>query len=140
MILRENPGAIALGLLLLRVATASMLLLGHGWGKLAGFAERSTRFADPIGIGPAPSLALAVFAEFFCSIAIVLGLFTRLAVIPPIILLLVAGLIAHGGDPWRVKELAFVYLAAFATLLMTGAGRFSLDAALARRLAGRREV
>ncbi|OGF13774.1 MAG: hypothetical protein A2W00_01210 [Candidatus Eisenbacteria bacterium RBG_16_71_46] len=134
MIFRESPRSLALGLLLLRIAAGSMLAFGHGWAKLASFSERASTFADPIGIGPAASLALAVFAEFFCPLAIILGLLTRLAVLPPIILLLVAGLLVHAHDPWRVKELAFIYLVPFAVLLFTGAGRFALDAVLARRL------
>ena len=39
----------SLGLLLLRVSVGGMMLLGHGWGKLTSFAERSSSFPDPFG-------------------------------------------------------------------------------------------
>jgi putative oxidoreductase len=40
----------------------------------------------------------------------------------------VAGFIAHAADPWQVKELAFAYLTMAGTLILTGAGPYSLDA------------
>ena len=41
----------SLGLLLLRVSVGGMMLFAHGWGKLTSFAERSSSFPDPLGIG-----------------------------------------------------------------------------------------
>ena len=68
----------SLGLLLLRVSVGSMMLLGHGWGKLTSFAERSSSFPDPLGIGPSLSMALATGAEAFCALAVILGFATAL--------------------------------------------------------------
>lgn len=69
------------------------------------FGGEEITFADPFGLGPAPSLALAVFAEVFCSILIMLGIFTRLSVIPLIITMLVAWLMVHISDPFGDQEL-----------------------------------
>ena len=41
--------------------------------------------------------------------------------------MLVAFFIVHGGDPFRDQELAMMYAAPCLVLLLTGAGRFSLD-------------
>lgn len=106
------------------------MLLGHGWGKLSNFSEMSGKFGDPIGIGSAPSLALAVGAEFFCAIAVVLGLFTRLAAIPLLITMLVAAFLVHGNALIKEGELALLYAAAFTLLICTGAGKFSVDGVL----------
>ena len=70
----------SLGLLLLRVSVGSMMLLGHGWGKLTSFAERSSSFPDPLDIGSSLSMALATGAEAFCALAVILGFATRWAV------------------------------------------------------------
>ena len=102
-------GSPAIGLLVLRIGAAAPLLIAHGWSKLAHFEQRRTTFADPIGIGPLPGLVLTIFAEVFCSIAVMLGLFTRLAVIPPLVVLLVAFFVVHAGDPWRTRELPLVF-------------------------------
>jgi putative oxidoreductase len=116
-----------LGLLVLRLGLAVPLLWLHGWGKLMSFEERADRFADPIGLGPMPSLALITFAEVFCSALVALGLFTRWAAIPPAIGLAVAFFVQHGGDPFRERELAFVYMIGFAAVALLGGGRFALE-------------
>ncbi|MEM6278106.1 MAG: DoxX family protein [Verrucomicrobiota bacterium] len=120
------------GLLILRLFTGGCMLLAHGWGKLAKFGELSGKFPDPIGIGSAPSLALAVFAEVFCAIAIMIGLFTRAAAIPLLITMLVAAFVVHGADPFQKKEFALLYAAPFLMLILTGAGAYSVDAKLKR--------
>ncbi len=122
------------GLLLLRVAAGGTMLVMHGWGKLASFPELSRSFPDPFGLGSQMSLGLAVFAEVVCAGMIVAGAYTRLAAIPLIVTMFVAGVIIHDGDPWAKKELAFAYLAAFAALLGTGPGSVSVDT----RLRGKR--
>ncbi len=118
-----------IGLLVLRLAFG-LGLITHGAPKLAGFAEMAPNFADPIGLGPQLSLALVVLAEFFAAGAVALGLLTRLATIPVLINMAVAGFVVHGADPWQKKELAVVYLAAYACILLLGPGRLSLDGAL----------
>ena len=97
----------SIGILVLRVGSGGMMVAGHGLSKLSRFAEMAGKFPDPLGIGNEASMALAVFAEFFCAIAIVLGLATRLAAIPLVINMLVAGFIVHAADPWKRKERAF---------------------------------
>lgn len=116
-----------LGLLVMRVGFAGALVYGHGLGKLLEFAERSSRFSDPLGVGSPVSLALTVFAEVFCALALAFGFMGRLATIPLIINFLVAFFIQHGGDPFQKGEKAFLYLVAFVALLATGPGRFSID-------------
>src|SRR4249919_653716 len=109
---QENTGTFAsLGLLALRVMAGGLLLYGHGWPKLMHFAERAASFPDPLGIGHARSLALAVFAEVLCAACIVLGFATRFAVIPVVILLGVAALVVNRGAPFGERELALVYAA-----------------------------
>lgn len=129
--LSRNPGlqstSTAVGLLILRVSVGLMMAFGHGWGKLAGFGERAAQFADPYGFSPTVSMALAVFAEFFCSLALALGFVTRAAVIPLMITMLTAVLIIHADDPWGRKEMALMYLIPFVTILIAGPGKYSLD-------------
>ena len=118
---------IDLGLALLRVG-AGALMLTHGTPKLITlFESEEIAFADPFGLGMGITLALVVFAEFICSILVILGLGTRLAVIPLIIAMLTAAFIQHASDPFQRKELAIIYLLIFVVLLITGAGKHSLD-------------
>ncbi|MBD3220968.1 DoxX family membrane protein [bacterium] len=115
------------GLLIMRVALGAMMLGAHGWAKLTNFSAYATQFPDPLGLGANPSLALAVFAEVFCSLAIILGLFTRWAAVPLIVTMLVAAAIVHADDPWQKKEFALLYLIPMLTLVFTGPGKLALD-------------
>lgn len=126
-----NPGnyprVINFILLILRL-TAGAFMITHGWGKLEMLTSgEPIKFADPIGIGMAPSLVLTVFAEVVCAILIILGLFTRLAAIPLIITMLTAAFIIHAQDPFNVKEMALLYTVLFSVIAITGAGKFSID-------------
>ena len=118
---------IDLGLLILRIG-AGALILTHGTPKLITlFGSEEIAFADPFGMGMGITLAFAVFAEFICSILVILGLGTRLAAIPLIITMLTAAVIIHASDPFQRKEMALIYLLVFTVLLITGAGKHSLD-------------
>lgn len=119
-------------LLLLRL-TFGLMMMVHGWQKLSKFSQLSEVFPDPFGMGSTLSLAAAIFAELGCSALLILGLGTRLALVPLIITMLVAIFVAHGADPWQKKELAVAYLAVYATLMVAGPGRYSADHAIVSR-------
>jgi putative oxidoreductase len=126
-----NPGTyptnINLVLVLLRVVIGAFMI-SHGAGKLMKFfADDPLKFADPIGIGVTASLSLAVFAEVFCSIFLIVGFTTRLATIPLLTTMLVAALIVHAHDGFGTQELPFVYSMIFLTFAATGAGKYSID-------------
>lgn len=126
-----NPGTysreINAALLFLRVSIG-IFMLTHGTAKLITLLEGGPiSFADPIGIGPVASLALAVFAEVFCSLLLIFGIATRFAVIPLLITMLVAVLIVHSADVFGVKEMALLYFIVYTTIAITGAGKFSVD-------------
>ncbi len=103
-------------------------MLTHGYGKLQLLLNGGPyAFADPYGVGHTITLIVAVFAEFFCSILIILGLFTRLAAIPLIITMMTAAIIIHSGDPIGNRELSILFGVVFIKLAFFGAGKFSVD-------------
>lgn len=106
------------------------MLVNYGWHKLTHFAEMQRQFGDPLGLGPTVSLSLVVFAEFFCSAFVILGLFTRLACIPLIIAMGVAFFKVHHmlyGTGAGSGQTALVFFLAFLIILFTGPGKVSLD-------------
>jgi putative oxidoreductase len=78
-------------------------------------------------VGVATSYALTVFAELFCTLFLVIGLFTRAALIPLIILMLVIVFDIHGDEPFADREHGLMYLLLYIALLFTGPGNYSLD-------------
>jgi putative oxidoreductase len=117
----------SLALLLLRLGSGAMILT-HGIPKITRlFGGNEIKFADPFGLGPEISLGLAAFAEVICAILVMVGVKTRLAVIPLIITMLTAAFYAHADDPFGRKELPLLYCVVFVALLLTGGGPYSLD-------------
>jgi putative oxidoreductase len=125
----KNSAPTNIALLVLRLWIGLEMLLLHGFDKLTNFKTVAPNFPDPLGIGHTTSLALAVFAEVFVSLLIILGLFTRLGALVLIIDMAVAFVFVHkmaltgehGG------ELAFLYLLAYVVLFVAGPGRISAD-------------
>lgn len=121
------PNSINFVLLLLRLAVG-ILMLTHGMGKFSTlFGGGPIQFPDPIGVGATASLALAVFAEVFCSILLILGLGTRLAAIPLLTTMLVAAFVVHATDGFGRQELPLLYSAIYFVIAITGAGKISVD-------------
>jgi putative oxidoreductase len=123
---RYSDNSLQLSLLLLRLALGG-LMLPNGWYKLVQFNSLAEGFADPFHLGPAVSLALVVFAEFFCAALLVLGFMTRLATIPLLVTMSVALFKAHKGDLFGEGEMAALYLGGYLALLLTGPGKLSVD-------------
>ncbi len=122
------------GLLVLRISIG-VLMITHGLPKLTNFNQivSDGQFIPILG-SVALGLALTVMAEFFMSLFLIAGLFTRLSIVPLIITMLVAVFVAHANDPFAVKEHALLFLFPFLTLLLAGPGRFSVDYFLAKKI------
>ena len=124
-----------LALLVLRVWLGVVMLANHGFDKLSTFGEKSSNFPDPLRVGHAVSLALVVFAEFFCSLLLIIGLLTRFGAFVLAFNLTVAFIVVHHGglSGPHSGELAFIYLAGYLALLIAGAGRYSADGLLFKK-------
>lgn len=133
----KNPIRADLGLTVLRLATGA-IFAAHGAQKLFvyGFAGVTGAFGQmgvpmPGITGPATALV-----EFFGGLALVFGVLTRLAGFGLAVTMLGAIGFAHlaaGFFAPNGVEFPLALLAATATLALTGAGRFSLDALIASR-------
>jgi putative oxidoreductase len=123
---KVSDNAISIALLILRI-TAGGLIIPHGYSKLMSFASRSSSFSDPYHIGSSTSMALIIFAEFFCGALVVLGLLTRLACIPLIIGMGTVVFMINHGNLTGKNETPVLFLGCFIVLLITGPGKASID-------------
>lgn len=125
---KYNTTALDWGLLLLRVFTGIAMIANHGLGKAQKLLNGGEiKFADPIGIGAKASLYLAVFAEVFCALLLIFGLFTRLATLPLIVTMAVAAFVVHATDPFSKMESSLLFLFVLFLLFLAGPGKYSVD-------------
>jgi putative oxidoreductase len=117
-----------IGLLILRLWFGLVLAFGHGLSKLLSLDTFITSVGNR-GI-PLPEVAapIAMLSEFLGGILLALGLFTRLAVASIVATMLVATFWVHLNDPFPKKEFALAYLVGALVILVSGPGRYSIDA------------
>jgi putative oxidoreductase len=128
---KYSAGAFNTAMLLVRLAVG-ILMMQAGYYKLTHFSELTPQFMNFMGLGSTTSLALVVFAEFFCSMFVILGLFTRFAVIPLIIVVCVIIFKVDHGDMLHKSQFPTLLLTGYLTLLLVGPGRVSVDSMIGK--------
>ena len=133
----EQPINMDLGLLLIRVIIGTLMAF-IGYEKLIHFDElvvdefwaKNVSFLGMTGGVP---LFLTIFAEFFCSLFLILGLFTRFSLF---VLMFCMGyifmvifpmsIVDKGENGYHFND-AFVYFIIYLGLFFSGPGKYSLD-------------
>lgn len=109
------------------------MILGHVLGKWSLlFSGNTIHFPDPFGFGSEITLGITLFAELIGSCLLILGLLTRISLIPLIGAMAVAVFIVHGGQAFGKIELPLLYLTGFVSVLFLGPGKISMDYFLKR--------
>ncbi|GAA0854592.1 DoxX family protein [Aliiglaciecola litoralis] len=132
------------GALALRVPVG-MIFIAHGaqklFGSFGGYGLEGTgQFMASIGLEPGYLMALLAGAgEFFGGLFILLGLLTRPSALVLAITMLVAIFAVHFQNGFFMSnggyEFGLALLAASVSLFFSGAGKVSLDSAIAKKLA-----
>jgi putative oxidoreductase len=119
-----------LGLLFLRIGAGVLLLIVHGLPKVRHFTSEENAIEDPFHLGKQLSIWFAIFAEVACPVLVIVGLATRLASLPVMIISALA--IARVHPEWTPQQAQFAWmlLIMFGTLVIAGAGHYSLAALL----------
>jgi putative oxidoreductase len=118
--------AFNLSMFVLRVVSGA-LIIPYGYAKLIHFADKKDSFINFMGIGSTLSLSFVIFAEFFCGMFIILGLFTRLTIIPLLISMSVVLFKVDHGNIFGKDEHAVFFLASFIVIFLCGPGKASAD-------------
>lgn len=131
----------SVGILVLRLMFGSMMLFGHGLGKLMNFPTLKETFElqiFPFSHMPNQfSLAACLIGEVLAPVLLVLGIATRPAAFLLGFTMVVAAFHVHGAHPMfpgpdspMSKEPALLYLVAMISLIFSGGGAFSFDSQL----------
>lgn len=123
-----------------------IVFMAHGAQKLFGWfggygLEGTGQWMASIGLGPGMLMAfLAGSGEFFGGLAILLGILTRPAAAVLSVTMLVAIFAVHFEHGLFMSnggyEFALALLAASVSLMMSGAGKLSIDQFISQRLRG----
>jgi putative oxidoreductase len=134
----SNPINIDVGLLILRVGVGLTMITFHGYGKITGGPEFWTALGGNmknlgISFGPVMWGFMAGFAEFFCSILLILGVLFRPAAALLAFTMFVATLrhlnlpVDNPSSGWSGASHAIELFSVYVALLFTGAGRYAFS-------------
>lgn len=126
-----NDFSFNLATFLLRLGMG-LLMIPHGYDKLVHFMQYKKDFFNFIGLGSTISLALVVFAEFFCSVFLIMGLFTRILASVLLIEMFVLVFNKHHGQVFGEGEHGMLYLTGYLAIILLGPGKASLDGILGK--------
>jgi len=129
-----SPDSVSTGLAVLRIATG-VVFLNHGYQKMfvfgfSGVTGAFTHMGVPLPGVMGPLIALL---EVFGAVALIFGFLTRPLALAFVLDMLGAILLVQLKNGFSKYELEFMLCAAGLALVFTGAGRFSIDAMIARR-------
>jgi putative oxidoreductase len=131
-----SASAFNLATLAIRAVFGLILCYFYGLEKIKNFSHLETVFPDPFHISHRISLALVIFAELLCALMVAIGFLTRFAALVLVIEFVVAEFLVHKGHVAMMNgslhEQAWLYLAAFFSILMVGPGRISVDSAMGK--------
>ncbi|MHA3789430.1 DoxX family protein [Flavobacterium hauense] len=121
-------------ILFFRVAVATELIVVHGFKKIGIGVDVVEVIPNPLGLPEALNSFVAIAANVYLPILIVLGFFTRLAAIPALAVTATGYFLMHGHDPLPERDIPFMYSISLLTIVMFGAGRYSIDGYLNKKL------
>ena len=126
-----NDFSFNLATFILRIGLG-VLMIPHGYDKLVHFMQYKKDFYNLLGMGSTVSLAVVVFAELFCSVFLIMGLFTRVIAAILAIEMTIVVFSKHHGQVFGEGEHGMLYLTGYLAIVLLGPGRASLDGILGK--------
>ncbi len=123
-----------LGLLLFRIIVSLELIIVHGFKKIGIGVDVAELIPNPLGLPQEINEFLAIIANIGFPVFIILGLLTRLSVLPVLAVTLTGYFILHAHDPLFVKDVPFMYSVVFLFIFITGPGKYSIDSIIHKKL------
>lgn len=114
-------------LLIFRVLLGIELFRVHGLKKFRLANGKKEVVPNPLGLPDKMNALVATFSDTVVPFLIILGLGTRLAVLPTIGVTAIGYFVVHRKDSLEVRDVPFMYTLSLLLILALGAGRYSLD-------------
>lgn len=114
-----------------------VMFMQFGIRQLMQFHELAAQYPTVLGMSPEAGLTVMIVVEIVCSLLIMVGFLTRIAVIPPILTMIGAIYFALNGDvpTAGVYDLSagsqpyipMMFIGIYVFILLAGPGKISLD-------------
>jgi len=115
-----------------RVLLAVELFRVHGLRKFRQQpGEAAEVVPNPLGLPAALNQLVATFSDTVVPVLVILGVGTRLAVLPTIGVTAIGYFVVHRHDSVAVRDVPYIYTICFLLLLFLGPGTYSVDHYLA---------
>lgn len=114
-------------LLVFRVLLAIELFRVHGMKKFRVENGQKEQVPNPLHLPEKLNGLVATFSDTIIPFFIILGLGTRLAVLPTIGVTAIGYFVVHRNDSLEVRDVPYMYTLSLLLLLALGAGTYSLD-------------
>ena len=114
-------------LLVFRVLLAIELFRVHGMKKFRVENGQKEHVPNPLHLPEKLNGLVATFSDTIIPFFIILGLGTRLAVLPTIGVTAIGYFVVHKNDSLEVRDVPYMYTLSLLLLLALGAGTYSLD-------------
>lgn len=114
-------------LLVFRILLAVELFRVHGMKKFRVENGQKEHVPNPLHLPEKLNGLVATFSDTVVPFFIVLGLGTRLAVLPTIGVTAIGYFVVHKNDSLEVRDVPYMYTLSLLLILALGAGKYSLD-------------
>jgi putative oxidoreductase len=114
-------------MLFFRVIVSVQLIVVHGLKKIGVGVAEAELIPNPLHLPEKINQYFAISSNLVFPILIILGLLTRLAILPVLAVTLTGYFIVHWSDPLLAKDIPFMYSLIFLLLFFLGPGKYSID-------------
>ena len=114
-------------LLVFRLLLALELFRVHGLKKFRAENGQQEHVPNPLHLPEKLNGFVATFSDTVVPFLIMLGVITRIAVIPTIGVTAVGYFVVHRKDKPEIRDVPYMYTISLLLLLFLGAGKYSLD-------------
>jgi len=116
-----------LALMVFRILLSIELFRVHGMKKFRLQNGQKEHVPNPLHLPEKLNRLVATFSDTVVPFLVILGLGTRLAVLPTIGVTAIGYFVVHRNDSVEIRDVPYMYTLCFLFLLAIGAGTYSFD-------------
>lgn len=129
LFIETDAGSLAnnMALLLFRILFAAELFRVHGMKKFRVINGKQEQIPNPLHLPEKLNGLVAVFADTMVPFLLILGIGTRLVLLPTFGVTAVGYFVVHRKDSLEIRDVPYTYSIILALLWILGPGTFSID-------------